>query len=189
MAVHARKLDTKARTAIAVAVAVLLAGPLYLTAKLVAAKLAGTDEVVHPADDQLVLMPDGSTMLVRHGSTGRILADWLKQSPGGVRSFEVGNDSFEPGSATPTREGWEHLAQFAQMLRAYHQVSAVVLYTARHGVPATTELEQMRAMRIHDEAVRQGVDAHQIAVAPEGFEAGHNAAADEGLEVVVMNRA
>ena len=46
----------------------------------------------------------------------------------------------------------------------------------------------MRAERIHDEALSQGVDEAQIVVAREGFEAGHNENADEGLEVVLINK-
>jgi len=133
-------------------------------------------------------LADGSTMLVRHGSTGRIMANWLEDDPRGARTFEVGNENFAPDSATLTHEGWEHLAQFSQMLKAHHTVRAEILYSARHGIAGTTELEHMRADRIHDEAVNQGVDEEQIVVAREGFEAGHNTRADEGLEVVLINR-
>ena len=183
-----RLLDRKARTAIAVAAALLLAGPLYLAAKVIIEKVGGTPKIVHPEDDQLVMLEDGSTMLIRHGSTGRIMADWLKGDPDGAKKFEVGNENFSSGSAALTPNGWEHLAQFSQMLKAHHEVSAVVLYSAYHGVPATTRLEHMRADRIHDEAIKQGVDEEQIKVVPEGFEQGHNAALDPGLEVVLTNR-
>ena len=183
-----RRLDRRARTAIAVVVALLFAGPLYLAAKLVIAKVGGPQQVVHPEDDQLVMLADGSTMLVRHGSTGRIMANWLEDDPRGARTFEVGNENFAPDSATLTHEGWEHLAQFSQMLKAHHTVRAEILFSARHGIAGTTELEHMRADRIHDEAVNQGVDEEQIVVAREGFEAGHNTQADEGLEVVLINR-
>jgi hypothetical protein len=175
--------------AIMAAVALLFAGPLYLAAKLVVAKVSGAAQVVHPDDDELVMLRDGSTMLVRHGSTGRIMADWLKEDPQGVKAFDVGNENFAPDSATLTHDGWEHVAQFSQMLKAHHTVSAEILYSARHGIANTMQLEHMRANRLRDEALNQGVDQGQIVVAKEGFEAGHNAAADEGLEVVLTNRA
>ena len=184
----ARRLDRRARTAIIVAVALLFAGPLYLAAKLVIAKVSGEEKVVHPEDDQLVMLQDGSTMLVRHGSTGRIMADWLNESAKGTKSFEVGNENFTPDSAALTSEGWERLSQFSQMLKAHHDVSAEILYSPHHGIISTTELEHMRANRIHDEVLKQGVDEEQIIVAREGFEPGHNAVTDEGLEVVLTNK-
>jgi len=186
----ARKLDRRARIAIAVAVGLLLAGPAILLVKHVMAKLdASSEKVVHPEDDQLVMLKDGSTMLVEHGSTGRIMADWLKDDPAGVKSFDVGNRNFAPDSATLTSDGWQHVAQFAQLLKAHHDVTAELLYSPHQGIPGTEQLEHMRADRIHDEALHQGVDEEQIKVAREGYQAGHNAAADEGLEVVLINRA
>jgi hypothetical protein len=189
MAVQVRALDRKARRAVIAAVALICAGPLYLAARHVVGKVQGTPQVVHPEDDQLVLLKDGSTMLVRHGSTGRIMADWLKDDPEGAKAFEVGNENFTPGTAQLTHDGWEHLAQFSQILRAHHDVGAVVLYSAHYGIPGTAALEHNRAVLIRDEAMHQGVSEDQIAVAQEGYEANHNAAADEGLEVVLTNRA
>jgi hypothetical protein len=183
-----QRLNRKARTAIIVAVVLLFAGPLYLAAKLVIAKLVGTQQVVHPEDDQLVMLKDGSTMLVRHGSTARIIADWLQNDPNGAKTIRVGNENFAPGSATLTHDGWEHLAQFSQMLKAHNTVNAEILYSAHHGIASTIELEHMRADRIREEALNQGVYDDQIVVAPEGFEADHNAAKDEGLELVLTNR-
>lgn len=186
MATQTRKLDRKARTAIAVAIALLFAGPLYLTVRHVMSKFASPEEIKSD-DDQLVILDDGSTLLVRHGSTGRIMANWLREDKGGAKSFEVGNENFSPGSATLSPDGWEHLAQFAQMLRAHHEVSASILYSAHHGIPATVQLEHMRADRIHDEAINQGDGEGQISVAQEGYDKAHNTAGDEGLEVVLTN--
>ena len=183
------RLDRKARNATIIAFVVLLAGPLFLVTKYILAKLdQGSAQVVHPEDDQLVLLPDGSTMLMRHGSTGRIIAAWLKEDAKGDQTFLVGNSNFAPRSTTLTHDGWEHLAQFAHLLKAHPGVRAVVLFSPYHGQSATLQLEHKRADRIHDEALRQGVDETQIAVEREGFEAGHNAAMDEGPEVVLSNR-
>lgn len=189
MAVHAQKLNRKARRAIAIAVALLLAGPVILVAKYVVAQLASREQVIHTDDDQLVMLPDGSTMLARHGSTARIMANWLDEDPAGAKTFDIGNENFAPESATFTHDGWEHLAQFSQMLRAHHGVDAVVLYSAHHGISDSVNLEHSRADRIREEALKQGVDQEQITVSKEGFEAGHNAAGDEGLEVVLTNKA
>jgi hypothetical protein len=107
------------------------------------------------------------------------MANWLREDPKGTKKFEVGTRIL-PRLATLTHEGWEHVAQFSQLLKAHHLVSAEILYSAHHGIAATTELEHMRAERIHDEALSQGVDEAQIVVAREGFEQWHNEDADEG---------
>src|SRR5690242_17110211 len=101
----ARRLDRRARSAIVAAAALLLAGPLYLAGNAVVTKARGPQKIEHPEDDQLVILDDGSTMLVRHGSTGRIMADWLRDDPKGTKSFEVGNENFAPNSAALTHEG------------------------------------------------------------------------------------
>jgi hypothetical protein len=184
-----RKLDRKAWTAITIAGALLLAVPLSMIGKIVAAKIAERSEqqVFHPENDQLVLLRDGSTMLVKHSSARRI-ADWLALDATGQETFQIGNGNFASGSATLTRDGWEHLAQFAHMLRVHPGVSAVVVFSPSHGDRATVPLEHLRADRIHDEAVKRGVDEQRIAVVQQGFEPHHNAARDEGLEVVLTNR-
>jgi outer membrane protein OmpA-like peptidoglycan-associated protein len=189
MAIRTRGLDRRARTAVVVAVVLILAGPLYLVAKHVTATLSErSEQVFHPQNDELVELRDGSTMLVKHGSSGRRILEWLKLDKEGEETFRVGNGNFEPGSATLTHDGWEHLAQFAQMLKAHTGVSAAVLFSGYHGNRATLKLEHVRADRIRDQVLKLGVDDEQIVVSAEGFEPGHNAAADEGLEVVLTNR-
>lgn len=184
-----RRLDRTARTAIAAAVALILAGPAFLVAKHVAAKLGErSEQLKHPHEDQLVALPNGSTLLVKKSSIGHRIAEWLKLGTKGEKTFQVGNANFAPDSTALTHDGWEHLGQFAHMLNAYHDVRAVILFSAYHGNPATVQLEHMRADRIHGELLKDGVDKEQVAVAPEGFEAGHNAARDDGLEVVLTHK-
>jgi hypothetical protein len=185
-----RRLDRKARTAISIAVALLLAGPLFVIVKIVAAKLSGEPaQVFHPQDDQLVMLRDGSTMLVKKSSVGGKVAHWLKLDLKGQQTFPVGNANFAPRSAMLTHDGWQNVIQFSQMLRTHRNVKAVILFSPHHGDPATTELEHSRADRIRDEVLKEGVKADQVAVSREAFEAGHSASADEGLEVVLTNKA
>ena len=122
----------------------------------------------------------------RHQSARRI-ADWIEFGSRGQETFQVGNANFAPGSTTLTHDGWEHLAAFAHILRAHPGVRAVILFSAYHGNQSTARLEHLRANRIHDEVLNQGVGGQQIAVAPEGYQAGHNSAKDEGLDVVLTN--
>jgi outer membrane protein OmpA-like peptidoglycan-associated protein len=185
-----RRLDRKARSAVTVATALILAFPLFAIAKVVAGQVGQQSEqqIFHPQEDQLVQLRDGSTMLVKHSSPVRRIADWLKVGLKGQETFQVGNSNFVTGSANLSRDGWEHLGQFAQMLRGHPGVSATILFSPSHGNSTTLPLEHMRADRIHDEAVKQGVDEHQIAVAREGFEPGHDPAKDAGLDIVLTNR-
>lgn len=184
-----RRLDRKARTAVTAAVVLLLAGPALLVVKHVTAKLdEQSEQTFRPADDQLITLRDGSTMLVKNHSVGRRIADWLKSETKGAETFQVGNVNFVPGSATLSHDGSEHVAQFARLLDVHHEVRATLLFSAAHGDPSTAQLEHLRANRIHDELLKDGVDQQQVAVAPEAFEAGHNTTKDDGLEVVLTNR-
>jgi len=185
-----RHLDRKARTAVTAAVVLLLAGPLFLVARHVAKKLGGeqSEQAFHPGNDQLVTLRDGTTMLVKNSSVGSRIADWLKRETKGEQTFQVGNGNFVQGSAALSRDGWEHVTQFASMLNAHHNVRAVILFSSFHGEQPTVQLEHLRANRIEQELLKDGVDEHQVAIAPEAFEPGHNPSKDSGLEVVLTNR-
>ena len=135
------------------------------------------------------MLRDGSTMVIKHSSPGGKIAQWLKLNKKGQEKFEVGNSNFAPGSSALTQDGWQHVVQFSQMLKSHHYVKAVVLFSPHHGDPATARLEELRADTVRDEVLKEGVKADQIAVNREAFEAGHNAAKDEGLEVVLTNKA
>jgi len=144
-------------------------------------------QAFRPDDGRLVMLRDGSTMLIKNSSSRRI-ADWFKLNRKGEERFEVGNANFTPGSPALTHDGWEHVVQFARMLESHSGVRAVILFSAHHGDAATVALERERADRIGQELRSQGVSAEQVTVAPEAFKANHNSAADEGLEVVLTNR-
>ena len=181
-------LDRRARVAVAAAGALLLAVPIFLVAK-VALNNEGSmpGHAFRPDDGRLVMLRDGSTMFIKNSSSRRI-ADWFKLNRKGEERFEVGNANFTPGSPALTHDGWEHVIQFARMLESHSGVRAVILFSAHHGDSATVELERERADRIRQELRGQGVGDEQITIAPEAFEANHNSAADEGLEVVLTNR-
>jgi len=185
-----RGLDRKARVAVIVAVALLIAVPVYLIIKLVAAQLRAPErqQVLHPQEGQLVTLRDGSTMFIQRSSMGERMAAWLKLKPSGEQAFDIGNANFTPGSSTLTKEGWEHVIQFAQILEVNRGVRAVILVAPYHGDEATTKVEKERANRIREEVMKQGVNAEQIVVAREAFAPGHDPSRDEGLEVVLTNK-
>lgn len=189
MAIQTRRLDKKARRAILILLTVVVAGPLFLVGRHVVETMEErSNSSLHRVDDQLVELPDGTTMLVKHGTRGRQIFEWLRRDKEGEESFHFDNSNFAGMSATLTHDGWEHLAQLARMLKAHHEVSAEVLYSAHQGKLATLQLEHVRADRVHDQVVRFGVSDDQVDVARESFDPGHNSAADEGLEVVLINK-
>jgi hypothetical protein len=184
-----RHLDRKARTAVTIAGALIVAAPVLMIAKVVAEKVGDQTQpqvLAMPAGEELVQLADGSTMLIRRGSKSHGILEWLKEESGEER-VTVGNSNFAAGSAAFTSEGWENVAQFAQLLKAHREVAAVVLYSPAHGDPATEMLERLRAQRIQAAAIEQGVRGEQVSVTREAFEPHHNPANDEGLEVVLTN--
>jgi len=188
-ATRKKPLERKARVAIFAALALIFAGPLFLIGKLVSSRVSGEEEhVFAPSKDQIVILRDGSTMLVRHQSAGAAVAEWFKRDVAGEKTFELSNANFVPGSSKLTQDGWAHLVEFSQLMKAHHEVRALVLFSPYHGDAGSVPLEHSRAEVIHQQVVKQGVDDEQIAVAPETFEPNHNAALDRGLEVVLTNR-
>jgi len=185
-----RGLDRKARVAIIVAVALLIAVPAYLIARLVAAQLRTPErqQVLRPQEGQLITLRDGSTMFIQRSSMSERMAAWLKLNDSGEQAFDIGNANFTPGSSTLTKDGWEHVIQFAHILEVNRNVRAVILFAPHHGDGATTKVEKERANRIREEVMKQGVNAEQIVVAREAFARGHDATRDEGLEVVLTNK-
>lgn len=185
-----RHLDRKARTAVAAAGALIVAVPVLMIAKVVAEKVGEQTQapvLTMPEGEELVQLGDGSTMLIQRDSKSQGIFEWLQAKPGGEEKVEVGNHNFAAGSAAFTPEGWEHLAQFAQLLKAHREVAAVVLYSPAHGDPATEPLQRLRAQRIRAAVIEQGVHDEQVSVTRQGFEAHHDPANDEGLEVVLTN--
>lgn len=186
-----RHLDRKARTAVTVAGALILAVPVLMIAKVVAGKVGDETQqqvLAMPAGEELVQLADGSTMLIRRGSNSHGIFEWLQGDSGGEKRLGIGNSNFASGSAAFSAEGWEHLVQLAQLLKAHGEVGAVVLYSPPHGDRAIEPLERLRAQKIRTAAIEQGVRDEQVRVTREAFEPHHNAANDEGLEVVLTNR-
>ena len=185
-----KRLDGKARIAVLVALMLLIAAPVLLLARFIASQLRGPEhqQVFHPQEGELVTLRDGSTMFINRSSMGERMAAWLKFNSKGEQTFDIGNANFMPGSATLTKDGWEHVIQFAQILEVHRSVKAVILFAAYHGDQATRQVEQARANRIRDEVMKQGVKAEQVVVAREASEQGHNPSRDDGLEVVLTNK-
>lgn len=184
------RLDRKTWTAIILAGLLVLAGPVFVLAQLVVAKLhEGAVPIAYPHGEDVVRLPDRSTLLVKKDSTGDRVLDWLKFSTKGEHRITVGNGNFAKGSPTLTRGGWKQLVQFGQILKGYPSLHATILFGAHHGDTATIQLEYSRATKIRSELVKQGVREDQVSVAPEQLDRARNPAEEEGLRVVLARRA
>lgn len=144
------------------------------------------DRPYYRAADEVVVLPNGTTMLIERGSpTSRIL-DWLNE--GSFETVQIGNPDFAPGSATFTKDGWNHLVQLANILKAYRDLTTLILYAPHRDDASTLQLEHARADRIHGELLKQGVDEHQVSVAWESFDADEDPSQEEGLKIVLLKR-
>jgi len=149
---------------------------------------APSEQLLMSDTSEIVTLPNGSTMLVEHGSMSRRVIDWMKAGRSREQAIHVGNENFAAGSATLSRDGWEHLVEFARMLKAYHGVKTLILFSPYHGKSSTLPIEHLRANRIHDELLNQGVAEQQVTVSQQAFEAGEDPAEEEGLKVLLVKR-
>ena len=160
-----RRLDSKARTWLAVLVILLLALPILALRSCIAMPLDDNRIVISPSvDDRLVSFKNGSTMLLEHDSLGRKIADWLHVGTTTEHRFAVGDETFAAGTAEPTRDGSVHVVQFAQVLRAHPGLNTRILITQAADAKsrAEDELEHLRAARLRRDVIAQGVSASKI---------------------------
>jgi len=70
------------------------------------------------SSDDIVVLPDGATMVARRGSRDRAMAEWLTAAGGEGDAFVFGDAIFEPGTARLSRDGLGEGATLATLLRA-----------------------------------------------------------------------
>lgn len=168
----------------------VVAASLFPVARFAVEKMQErSDRPRYRAADDVVVLPNGTTMLIEHGSPTSRTLDWLNQWTGSTATIELGNADFAAGSATFTKEGWEHLVQLAHILKAYRDLTTLILFAPQHDDASTLQLEHARADRIHRELLQQGVDERQITVAKESFDVDEDTSQEEGLKVVLVQRA
>ena len=167
----------------------VVAASLTPVARFVVAKMEEqSDRPRYRAADDVVVLPNGTTMLIEHGSPTSRTLDWLNQWTGSAQTIELGNADFASGSAAFTREGWERLVEQAHILKAYRDLTILILFCAHHDDASTLKLERARAYGIRDELLKQGVDEQQVSVAQESFEPDEDPTQSEGLNVVLVQR-
>lgn len=70
------------------------------------------------SSDDIIVLPDGTTMVSRIGSRDRAMAEWLTSGHTQGETFAFGDRSFVPGTARLTRDGLGEGAMLATLLRA-----------------------------------------------------------------------
>jgi hypothetical protein len=165
----ALRLSRNARISVAAAVVLLLAGPVLVVWRLIPSDTSSEQVLASASDDRLLSLKNGTTMLLEHGSPARKIADWLKLGTMTDHSFAVGDDSFKPGSAEPSKDGAVKVIQFAQMLKAHPHLETRILVAHPESETAQSlyRLEQARAGRLRNEIHFQGVADDKVTTEPE----------------------
>ena len=155
-----RGLDRRARTALIIAALVFLSLPILAARSLVfAIDDEGPVAAASKDRDELIVIGNRN-MYLEHGSLGGKIAKWLNAGGKGSRAFEIREQTFVPGSAEPSDEGWTRLHRLAHLLEDDHTLKARILVSDRAG--GNPELAKQRAERLRGEVLKLGVSDDQI---------------------------
>ena len=174
-----RRYEPKVRVALTVVVVLLLAGPAIALRNCVSnlearGPVASGHEI---ADDRLVTLRDGTTMLLDRGSLSPKIIDWLTLETDERTAFEVADANFESGSANPAKRGLGEVAQLAGILRVDpHLAAEVVVAPSSSDDKSRIALERSRAARIAAELSEQGVAPKRVTTVVQpaaGLDASH----------------
>lgn len=117
-----------------------------------------------PVADNVVALPNGTTLLEPRGSAGREIVDWLETHPDGGKSFEVGGDQFLGDSAELTPQSVGRVSRLATLLKAHPEVRvAIIGYSAaERDDQLSRDLSVVRAENVRDQLIQFGVPASRI---------------------------
>lgn len=187
-----RRLDANARTWLTLAIVLLLTGPIVAVRSAVQTKLDGDRVVISPQiDERLVLLKNGTTMVLEPGSAGYKIADWLKLGTTTTHQFSIGDEVFGSGTAEPTSDGAHKVAQFAQMMKGHPELTTRIMITTAKGIKTEAEdqLERSRAQRLRQEVVTLGVAATKIAIVDRPVEVKTNKPTEHPHLLIVLEKA
>ena len=162
-----RRLDRKARIAVGLVVALLLAGPFLAIWNFMSSN-DGSQLVAqeHSGDDRLIGLKNGATVFLNHGSMSQKVSHWLQLNTRDRTAFEVADSSFVSGSSEPTRDGLSSVQQVAQIMNADQQVRAqIVVATDPSDSGDSLQLERSRAVWLGKELVSERVPGQRISSA------------------------
>jgi len=125
---------------------------------------------VATVSDDLVGLPDGSTLIAGHGTVTRDLTDWLQGTAPGKRTFELGGHQFIGHSDEMTPESGGRLPRLIAMLRAYPDVDLIAVGHAAASGNAKEEdtLARARAEGLVQALTNAGISATRLSVESRG---------------------
>ena len=166
----ARRYDRKVRVTLGIFIGLSTATVALALRGCVSHLQSGARVVAAPyasADDQLIELRNGTTMLLDRGPLNAKVVDWLKLDTGERTAFEIDDANFDRGSANPAVRGYRAIAQVAQILRADRELRAeLIVARDADGDRSAAALERLRAARVSAELRRQGVSSEQVEIAP-----------------------
>ncbi|HEY4071428.1 MAG TPA: hypothetical protein VGM04_07725 [Sphingomicrobium sp.] len=179
------RLDRKTKTALGglvVVIVFLLAltirnSIVALTSESVVATATaeGTDELVQIG---------GHTLLLKHGSATNKVAHWVQRTSTDSRAFELGPQAFAPNSGVLTEGGEQKAGAFAQMMNHVRALNARILVSTYKANPRLAEL---RADRLRQDLIEDGVAASRITVSPEPIGGGRALSSEPELVLLLSS--
>lgn len=119
------------------------------------------------SSDDIVVLPDGATMVARRGSRDRAMAEWLAAARGEGEAFVFGDATFVPGTARLTRDGLGEGATLATLLRATPDARLELVGQAVAAGPDTGDnaLAHKRGQALAAFLVDRGIAADRLEIA------------------------
>jgi hypothetical protein len=156
-------LDRNARWALALAILVVivaLVSPLRGFFGRLEHSVPGQDvkdvRQVEVGSDMKILSPD---------SLEREAADWIKLSDERTFDFELGSQTFKPGSAQLSATGEERLNWFAGLMKRNPSLRLQILLPQEVVAPDTPELQKQQAEQLRNEVIGEGVEPLRVSIA------------------------
>jgi len=153
------RLAGKARIATAIAVVLLLASPVLALRNCIEMVKDEGQPVAsdRSADDRLILLKNGSTMLLQSTPLAKKVSEWLELEPNAKAAFEIADENFALGSADLSADGRRHVEQVGQILTADPRLRAQISAIATTEENTIEQLERLRASRLQSELIAQHV--------------------------------
>lgn len=146
----------------------LLAGAAALSLQSCTGEAETAVAVERPgSSDDIVVLPDGATMVARRGSRDRAMAEWLTAAGGEGEAFVFGDATFVPGTARLSRDGLGDGATLASLLRATPDARLRLIGQADASQPDAGDdsLAHKRGQALASFLVDRGIPADRLEIA------------------------
>ena len=116
-------------------------------------------------DDSLVALDDGSVLIAKPGTVSRTVIDWFNNPNAASKTFDIGWQAFEPGSAQPVPESEVRLDRFAVEMHANPDVEAKIIVCTAATDRDALRLASLRAARLEQLLVARQVEPRRLSAA------------------------